>query len=109
MTNTQTLKTYNEWRRGADIPQPNPTDIGVAIDGVLSELEHLQKENEKLKAAVNAVVDLIDSSTGVSGLHQNGDVADWDSILAGGHFEEWLIDLSEAINADYANKLKGGE
>lgn len=44
MTNTQTLKTYNEWRRGADIPQPNPADIGIAIDGVLSELEELKQQ-----------------------------------------------------------------
>lgn len=43
MTNTETLKTYNEWRRGADIPQPSPADIGNAIDGVLSELDELKQ------------------------------------------------------------------
>jgi hypothetical protein len=26
------LKTYNRWRRGEDIPQPNPVEIGKAID-----------------------------------------------------------------------------
>ena len=26
------LKTYNRWRRGEDIPAPDPTEIGKAID-----------------------------------------------------------------------------
>jgi len=29
------LENYNEWRRGAEIPQPNPTEIGLAIDFIL--------------------------------------------------------------------------
>jgi hypothetical protein len=34
-----TLETYNSWRRGAEIEQPNPTEIGEAIDIVLTELK----------------------------------------------------------------------
>ena len=67
------------------------------IHTMQTKLDEQAKEIEKLKGALNAVVDLIDNSTGVAGLHQNGEVAEWDSILAGGHFEEWLIDLSEAL------------
>ena len=33
------LKIYNKWRRGADIPQPHPTEIGLAIDKILKELK----------------------------------------------------------------------
>lgn len=32
------LTTYNKWRRGAEIPQPNPTEIGLAIDKILKKL-----------------------------------------------------------------------
>lgn len=81
------------------------------VSGVYVQKEHLteaQEENAKLKSALNSVIDLIDNSTGVAGLHQNGEVAEWDSILSGGHFEEWLIDLSEAININPANRIKEG-
>lgn len=33
------LKELNNWRRGADIPQHNPTTIGEAIDFAIKYLE----------------------------------------------------------------------
>lgn len=33
------LKYFNKWRRGADIPQPNPTEIGKAIDKIINDYE----------------------------------------------------------------------
>ena len=33
------LEDYNRWRRGAEIPQPKPTQVGVAISIVLAELK----------------------------------------------------------------------
>ncbi|MGB2272517.1 MAG: hypothetical protein ACPH15_05805 [Pseudomonadales bacterium] len=39
----QTLKTHNEWRRGAEIDILEPRLIGIAIDVIL---EHL-KEREQ--------------------------------------------------------------
>lgn len=33
------LENYNKWRRGADVSQPNPTEIGVAISEVLREVK----------------------------------------------------------------------
>lgn len=33
------LKVHNEWRRGADIPMPHPTEIGVAIDKAIEVME----------------------------------------------------------------------
>lgn len=34
----ETLINFNKWRRGADIPQPNPEEIGLAIDLLIEEL-----------------------------------------------------------------------
>lgn len=53
---------------------------------------------DRYKKGLRAVQELIDESKGVAGLHLNGDVADWDELLAGGRFEEWLRDFSAALN-----------
>ena len=57
------------------------------------------REIARLKAGVTAVQSLINESQGVAGLHLNGDLAPWDELLAGGRFEEWLRDFSEAARA----------
>lgn len=54
-----------------------------------------EAENARLRQAVNEVRDLIRESTGVAGLHRNGDVADWESLLPGGQFEGWLTTFGE--------------
>ena len=56
---------------------------------------------------VKDVRDLIANSEGVSGLHLNGDVADWDSLLPGGAFEPWLKSIAE-LDATLA-KIKGAD
>ncbi len=50
-----------------------------------------------LSKLVLALQDLIQSTVGVSGLHLNGEVADWGSLLTGGQFEYWLLDFDEAL------------
>ena len=50
-----------------------------------------------LRRGVLVVEQLIKESVGVSGLHLNTDVATWDELLEGGCYEEWLIELSKAI------------
>ena len=35
------LRRYNEWRRGADIPQPGPSEIGADIDAAADALDDL--------------------------------------------------------------------
>lgn len=43
------FKTYNKWRRGAEIPMPEPQKIGQAID---SAIEYMEKTmDEKIIAA----------------------------------------------------------
>lgn len=38
----QILETYNQWRRGTEIPQPNPKEIGEAIDIAIRELKPIE-------------------------------------------------------------------
>ncbi len=77
----------------------NKNDGGLLA--CISELEvQVGATKEKiviLLKAVAAVQNLIDNSKGVAGLHLNGDVADWDSLLKDGKYEEWLADFSTAM------------
>lgn len=38
----QILENYNQWRRGAEIPQPNPKEIVEAIDIAIRELKPIE-------------------------------------------------------------------
>ena len=51
----------------------------------------------KLVLGINAAANLMDNSSGVDGLHLNGDIAPWCELRAGGRFEEWLVDFDEAL------------
>lgn len=51
----------------------------------------------KLVLGINAAANLMDNSTGVDGLHLNGDIAPWGELRTGGMFEEWLVDFDEAL------------
>lgn len=60
--------------------------------GLVSDWEKLWK----LYAGITAVRDLINESTGVAGMHLNGELASWESLQTGGRFEEWLIEFNYA-------------
>ena len=70
-------------------------EVNVSL---FDEVKRLQRENTALRKGIVAVSDLIDDSTGVAGLHMNGDVAPWSTLLEGGHFESWLLDFSIACD-----------
>ena len=36
---TAILRQFNEWRRGADVPQPKPREIGEEIDAAIAMIE----------------------------------------------------------------------
>lgn len=76
--------------------------ICVEAAETIAELEaQLAAANEKLKivcAGITCVSDLINESGGVCGLHLNGDIASWESLLKGGQYEAWLLDFSVAAN-----------
>jgi hypothetical protein len=96
---------------------------GLAIDhalngdlpeqhGLLSRLQMLslvaaQREEllSVLDAVVGEIIGLIEESTGVYGLHLNGDNAPWGELENGGRFER-LSTLPSAV--DLIAKAKGG-
>jgi hypothetical protein len=60
---------------------------------------------EQLIAGIQAVRELIDSSSGVYGLHLNGTDAPWANLEAGGRYEGWLLEFNEA-EAEIARSKK---
>jgi hypothetical protein len=52
---------------------------------------------ERARKGLKAVKDLIEESDGVAGLHLNGEVAPWDSLRSGGHYESWMRNFDEAL------------
>ena len=74
-----------------------------AVDSMRAALavvrEHDGRDAERLRKGLSAVRDLINESTGVYGLHLNGDVSPWDELRTGGRFEGWLMDFDAAIDA----------
>ena len=72
--------------------------------------DELVAMNKELLAALKRVVGdvrtLADHSYGVHGLHQNGDLAPWNSLFSGGFFESWLLSVDDA-DAVIA-KIEGG-
>ena len=40
------IKNYQAWRRGSEIPQPHPTEIGIALDRMIAYCELCIKLNE---------------------------------------------------------------
>ena len=46
------LKHHNDWRRGADIPVMNSTDLGVAIEIILQSFNRIDVIIPKLRAAL---------------------------------------------------------
>ena len=76
------------------IDKPIAAFIAAANPQVVKELCLRVKALEK---GVKAISNLIDESQGVYGLHLNGDPSPWKELLAGGFFEDWLRDLSAAM------------
>lgn len=65
-------------------------------------LTALEAERAKVARLVEAatvfahdVRDLIANSDGVAGLHMNGDMAEWESLLPGGSFSPWLQSIAD--------------
>lgn len=51
---------------------------------------------QTLRNLTESVKGLINESSGVYGLHLNGDLATWPSLTKGGSLEEWLLPLADA-------------
>lgn len=66
---------------------------------LIEEVKRLRRQNETYQKGLLAVQQLINESGGVCRLHLNGDDAPWSELLAGGRFEDWLVDFSAAVAA----------
>lgn len=40
------LFKFNQWRRGAEIEQPNPTQIGIVIDTLINYVDYTLKDTK---------------------------------------------------------------
>ena len=69
------------------------------VAALKAERDAAMKDAERMKEGLDAVEVLIDNSSGVAGLHLNGDLALWSDLRTGGHFEAWLLAFDEAIDA----------
>ena len=72
----------------------------TAAAHAINSHDELVQMNQELLAALKQVVGdvraLADHSYGVHGLHQNGDLAPWNSLFSGGFFESWLLSVDDA-------------
>ena len=99
----QYLKMADVFR---DVVQPERFNYAMAnpkatyaAHAVNSHDELVQMNQELLSALKQVVGDvraLADHSYGVHGLHQNGDLAPWNSLFSGGFFESWLLSVDDA-------------
>lgn len=88
------------WKHKAELYEKSLLDRhGGEPLALLDELDAARAERDALRKGIKAVEDLINDSSGVAGLHLNGDYASWESLRTGGHFEEWLIDFDNALAA----------
>lgn len=73
--------------------------LSKTINEQAAENESLRRDVEVYKDGLLAVVNLIESSLGVYGLHLNGELAPWDTLRTGGGYEDWLQSLDAAVDA----------
>lgn len=67
------LRLFNVWRRGDDLPQPDPREIGLAIDSAveaLDEVERLRAQNTILTDAINAASQIMASAPAWHAMHR---------------------------------------
>ena len=46
---SENLSRFNEWRRGGDGEQPDPTEVGEAIEAALDALTTLERERDEAR------------------------------------------------------------
>ena len=78
----------------------NPTDNEIIKKTTISNLQAVISQRDReikiLRKGISAVRGLMNDSHGVTGLHLNGDIAEWSELERGGQYEEWLIGFNEA-------------
>ena len=102
MTPEQTVDRYTVTRNHDGLGfsngiEPDAAGGFVSYEDYLAQREQIKALQKRVKAAdklADDIESIVSYSEGVAGLHLNGDIAPWDSLLVGGDFEEWLASLS---------------
>ena len=84
------------WKTGW-LPQAKPENLVRTHLAPL--LTAKDAEIARLREGIEAVRGLMDESTGVYGLHRNGDGAPWSELEEEGQFEGWLAAFNKAEQA----------
>jgi hypothetical protein len=74
-----------------------PNGLHEAQQIIVAQREQIAALKARVKAAdelADDIESIVSASAGVAGLHMNGDIAPWASLLEGGNFEEWLASLA---------------
>ena len=96
-TSTEELDDYvAEKLKDAQLAYEKAAEAAMLLN---FKVEELTRQRDLAVSALNSVSALIDNSTGVAGLHLNGDVAPWEELRTGGRFESWLLEFDEALAA----------
>lgn len=81
----------------ADIAERVVADLKESREYAMALQQELKDRSAKSdpviaasKRVLHDIDDLVANSEGVAGLHMNGEVADWESLMAGGAFGAWL-------------------
>lgn len=83
------------WTRAAEAMRNSLNEHNRMWKEVLQTRHEHRQMAAQNKRLINCFTTLMEHSTGVAGLHLNGDVAPWSELTEGGRFEEWLLPLSE--------------
>ena len=61
----ETLRRYNEWRRDNEgtIPQPDPKEIGEAIDDAVRMLEESEKQRKQVNEFIIDIANMLNMDT----------------------------------------------
>lgn len=85
------IRTIRASARGTGILGPAALNLANAVEVLMRDHERQQSLFSGLLTDIHG---LIDESSGVYGLHLNGDPSPWDELLPGGRFER-LTNLVE--------------
>lgn len=75
-----------------------PYAMAVAMAEAFNNPGRVKELTVAASHVLHDIDDLVANSEGVTGLHQNGDVAEWPDILEGGSFGEWLMSVEVLRN-----------
>lgn len=69
--------------------------LAAALGYTISRSDKIDRLIDAASIVLHDIDALVSNSEGVAGLHMNGEVADWQSLMAGGSFGSWLESVED--------------